>query len=126
MTAEGIFQFVAPITAGICLILAMGWMWAPKLILNIFGIAYPDSAIIVARRGAALFLGIGATFAIAGKSHDETLRHALCAGMAVSCTLLAILGFLERSRRAAGAGIWLAIMVEAALATALVLVLCLN
>lgn len=126
MTAEGVFQVVAPITAGTCLILAMGWMWTPKLILNVFGIAYADSAIIVARRGAALFLGIGILFATAWQSHDETLRHALCAGMAVSCTLLAILGLLERSRRAAGTGIWLAIVVEAVLAAALVLVLRLN
>ena len=126
MTAEGIFQFIAPITAGICLILALGWLWAPKLILNVFGIAYADSAIIVARRGAALFLGIGILFAMAWQSHDETLRRALCAGMAASCTLLAMLGLLERSRQAAGTGIWLAIIVEAVLAAVLVLVLRLH
>ncbi len=54
-----------PIRRGICLALAFIWLRVPQFLLWIWRIDGPGPALLVARRGGALFLGVGAMLFLA-------------------------------------------------------------
>ena len=93
-------------------------MLVPEFILWVWQIDSPEPALIVARRGAALFLGIGALLFLARNAETSPARRAIATGLAISCSTLAGLGIFEFATEHAGVGIWLAITVELALAIA--------
>ena len=112
------FRVVSITASGICFALACLWMLVPQFILWVWQIDSPEPALIVARRGAALFLGIGALLFLARNAETSAARRAIATGLAISCSTLAALGIFEFATKHAGIGIWLAITVEIALAAA--------
>jgi len=112
------FHRLAQVSAIICIGLAVVWIGAPQWLLTLWGMDSPAPAVMVARRGGALFLGLATMLFMlrhAGKSRE---RDAVSLGMAVACTALAALGLHEWISLRAGNAIWLAILTEIPLAAA--------
>jgi hypothetical protein len=113
------FRTVAIIAAVICFALAAVWLLAPSFLLSLWGVQYTYPVGLVARRGAALFLGIGVMLFLARNAEPSSSRFALSQGLAVGCIALAALGVIELVTGHAGIGILSAVLVEVALACAL-------
>ncbi len=99
----------------LCIALAAGWLLFPQFILGLWQIGGGKAAVFTAHRSAALFLGFGAMLWLARDAEKSPARDAMAAGFSVGCAALAVLGTLEFAAGNAGAGIWLAVIVEAAL-----------
>ena len=112
------FRAVALAASGICLALALFWLVFPQILLWIWQVDSPEPALLVARRGGALFLGVGAMLFLARDAESSSVRRAIATGLSISCATLAALGLYEFAAGHAGVGIFLAIVVELALATA--------
>jgi len=110
------FRIVALAASGICLALALLWMLFPQFILWLWRIDSPEPAVLLARRSAALFLGVGAMLFLARNAESSPTRHAIAVGFSITCIMLAALGVYEFAAAHAGVGIWLAVVVELALA----------
>jgi len=80
------------------------------------------SADLVARRGAALYAGVGVMVFMARGAAPSPARSALLAGMVTACSLLAALGIGELASGHAGRGILVAVMLEILLVLAVVFV----
>lgn len=115
------FRSLAILAATICFGLAAVWLLAPKLLLDIWEVEYSYSVGLVARRAAALFLGIGAMLVLARNSAPSQSRMALTAGFSIACLTLAALGIFELLSGHAGVGILSAVVVEVALAASFLL-----
>lgn len=102
--------------------LAATWIFAPDAMLANWNVASSPSAELVGRRAAALYAGIGVMFFLARRAEPSPARSALTAGMATACLLLAALGVFELLAGHAGAGILAAVLIEAALALAFLLI----
>jgi hypothetical protein len=118
------FKQVAIITALVFLSLAVALMLAPDLMLASWGVEFSTSAGLVARRGAALYIGIAVMFFLARNSEHSTARKALIYGMITSCLILAALGAYEVATGNAASGILFAIFIEIALVIAFTYVEC--
>jgi hypothetical protein len=106
------FRTVAIVASSICLLLASGWLLAPQLILRVWQIAGPEPALVMARRGGALFLGLAATLFLARNAENSSARRAISTGLCLACATLAMLGIGEWIAGHAGIGIGLAAFVE--------------
>jgi hypothetical protein len=109
------FRSLAVIASGVCILLAAVWIAVPQLLLSLWQAGAAPPALLAARRGGALFLGLGLMLWLARNAAPSPARSAIAAGLSLSCAALAVLGALEFALGHAGAGIWLAIVVEAAL-----------
>lgn len=90
----------------------------PGVIYWLFELPTDDTADVMSRRAAFLFLGL-AVIAFAGRNEpNSSMRRIVSLGMAVLMAGLACLGAVEFFRGASGAGIWLAIMTETVFAVA--------
>jgi lysylphosphatidylglycerol synthetase-like protein (DUF2156 family) len=118
------FKQVAIITALVFLSLAVILVSAPDLILASWGVEFSASVGVVARRGAALYIGIAVMFFLARNSEHSTARTALIYGMITSCLILAALGAYEVATGNAASGILPAIFIEIALVIAFTYVGC--
>ncbi|WP_266180515.1 hypothetical protein [Dyella humicola] len=116
------FRGVAVAAGVICLVLALVWMVVPSVLLWLWRIDAAASAELMARRGAALFLGVGIMLLMARDAGPSPARGAIATGLSVSCATLAVLGIYEFVLGHAGVGIWLAIVVEIALAAGFLVV----
>lgn len=110
------FKTLAVTAALVCFALAVVWLVVPGLLPTIWGVEYSYPVGLLARRSAALFLGIGTMFLLARNARASQGRLALMSGFAVGCCALAALGVFEFIAGHAGAGIFSAILVEVALA----------
>lgn len=119
---QSTFRWVATAASAVSFTLAAIWLISPSLVLWMWGIATPDAALLVARRGAALFLGFAVIFAMIRNAEISPIRRAVTLGFAVACATLAALGIWEISAGHAGAGLWLAIVTEIGFAIAMLLV----
>lgn len=119
---QSTFRWVATAASAVSFTLAALWLISPSLILWMWGIATPDAALMVARRGAALFLGFGVIFALIRNHEMSPTRRAVTLGFALACATLAALGIWEISAGRAGAGLWLAIITEIGFAIAALVV----
>ncbi|MBI3563052.1 MAG: hypothetical protein HY080_15185 [Gammaproteobacteria bacterium] len=115
------FKTLAVLSAVLCFVLACTWMFAPKFLLTVWGVSYTDSAGLVARRGAGLFVAIGTMFYVARNSEISLPRYGLIIGFALGCTTLATLGIFELVSGHAGLGILSAVVVEVAFAIAFII-----
>jgi hypothetical protein len=106
------FRLVAIVAAGICWLLAIVWLLAPQLILWLWQIGDPPPALVMARRGGALFLGLSAMLFLARNAKNSPARRAISAGLCLACGSLAVLGIGEWIAGHAGMGIGLAALVE--------------
>ena len=90
-----LFRVVA-LTAGVIfLALACLWMFVPQLILCTWQIDSSEPALLVARRSAALFLGIGALLLLARNAEASPARRAIATGVAITCATHAAQAFLN-------------------------------
>lgn len=96
----------------LCGALFLAWMFVPDFLLLTWGVGYTDAAGFVGRRSAALFLGISLMLARMRTFPPSANRTALADGFALTCGVLAALGFYEAWVGHAGPGIFSAIAVE--------------
>jgi hypothetical protein len=113
------FPTIASAAAPTCFLLSAVWLLQPDTLLAAWGVAYSAAAGLVARRSAALFLGLGIMFLKLRHAEASAARTALMSGFIVSCLALAALGLLEWHVGHAGAGILSAVVVELAFAASL-------
>ena len=71
-----------------------------------------DSTLLMARRGAALFLGLAVMLWLVRNAESSPTRHAIAVGFSVSCAALAALGISDFVAGHAGLGILAAVTVE--------------
>ena len=116
------FRNLAILTSLVCFVLAVTWTLAPNSLLTVWGIEFSYPVGLVSRRGAALFAGIGVMFFRARNAEPSSARSALISGFVVGCVALAVLGTIELATGHAGLGILSAVLVEVALALALLYV----
>lgn len=112
------FRGFAILTSLVFLSLALVWLFAPNVLLSRWGVDFSGSAGLMARRGAALYAGIGVMFFSARTAEPSPARSALVTGFVVACSILAALGVFELATGHAGAGILGAVLIEVALALA--------
>lgn len=111
------FKTAALSASALCATLFCVWMFAPAHLLQLWGVSYSDSVGIVARRNGALFAGFALMLFLASEVPASIARIGICAGIALSCALLAALGVFEFAGGRVAAGIGAAIIVEIAMAT---------
>jgi len=114
------FAVVSRVASAVCIMLAGAWLLAPHILMNLWQIESNDVAMLLSRRSAALFLGMGLILWLSRNSPKSAARDAIASGLFVACAGLALLGGYEFASGRAGSGIWLAVAVEAALAAAFV------
>jgi hypothetical protein len=110
------FRGAAIAASSLCLALAALWMGAPQFILWVWQIDGSQATLVMARRGAALFLGLAVMLWLARDAESSPTRSALAIGFSVCCAALAALGIYDFMAGHAGLGIWMAVVVESALA----------
>jgi hypothetical protein len=115
------FRRAAIGSAFVCFSLALTWTLIPDLLLFSWGVEFSDAAALVGRGEAVMFAGIGIVFFSARDAEPSSIRDALVAGFVFSCCALAALGVFEYVTGHAGPGILSAVVVEIALALALLL-----
>jgi hypothetical protein len=106
------FRSLAILAAAVCFSLAGIWLLAPSLLLSLWDVQDSYPVELMARRGAALFLGIAVMFLSARNAEPSVGRLSLVRGLVVGCLMLACLGILELATGHAGVGILLAVAVE--------------
>jgi len=106
------FHTVCTLVCALCLALALIWMWVPELLLQSWNVGYTEATGLLARRSAALFLGIAVMLARLRASPPSVARTAVADGFAVTCGILAALGLGEMWAGHAGVGILSAVAVE--------------
>lgn len=114
------FHVLATVAAVICFALAAIWLLAPQVLFSILGLEYSQSAGLISRRSAALFVGIGIMLFLARNVVPSPARDALSIGFIVACLVLAGLGVFEFIKNRARIGILLAVAVEVMLAVAFI------
>lgn len=112
------FRTLASLTSIGCFMLAAVWLFAPDLLLSLWGVDFNSSAAFVARRNGAMFLGFGVMFNCARYAQPSTARAAMSTGFAVGCLALSALGFYELASDHVGMGILYAAPAELVLGTA--------
>ncbi|NWD73783.1 hypothetical protein HX890_06570 [Pseudomonas gingeri] len=114
------FHTVCTWVGALCLALTLIWMWVPELLLQSWSVGYSESTGLLARRSAALFLGIALMLARLRSAPPSATRTAVADGFALTCAVLAALGLGEMWAGHAGPGILSAAVVEIFTAWALV------
>lgn len=113
------FSAICTVALLICLSLAFTWAVRPQLLLAMWAIDGNPPALFVGRRAAALFFGLAFVLWAVRRAPPSPVRTAVADGVALACAALAALGLAEFAAGHAGAGILLAVAVEAVLAIAL-------
>ena len=116
------FRTLISISAALALTLSVLLLVVPGPIFALFSVTTDASGDFVARRAAALFLGVAVTSFLARDLAPSPGRSAIAAGVAVMMLALALLGTVEFVRGYAGPGIFLAVIAEAALGGSLLMV----
>lgn len=117
------FRTIAIITALVTFVLGVGYLFAGALVVSRWQIKPTDSVLLLGRRIGALYFGLYVIFFAARSATVSATRTALCAGTAVACSLLAILGAYEFAAGRTGPGILPSAALEALLALGYVSVL---
>lgn len=112
------FRSLAILSTLVFFLLALAWMFAPNLVLSRWGVDFSYSVGLMARRGAALYAGIGVMLFLARNAGPSPARSALVTGFVVACLILATLGVFELATGHTGFGILVAVLIEIALTLA--------
>ncbi len=110
------FRTLAIITALVGFVLAAGYLFAGAIIVGRWHIEPTDSVLLLGRRMAALYLGFAVIMFLARSAPVSPIRTGLCAGAAVTLSLLALLGVYELIQSRVGPGILVSIAIEGLLA----------
>jgi hypothetical protein len=106
------FRSIAVITGVVTLVLGAGYLLAGTLLVRRWRIEPTESVLLLGRRIGALYLGLAVIFFFARSAPVSVARTALCAGTAVACLLLALLGVYERAAGRAGPAILASVAIE--------------
>lgn len=112
------FRTYASINAALFLVLAAVWLFIPAQQLVLWQVAVDEPALLVGRRLAAWYLGVGVMFLFARNAAPSAARTALLAGFVVACLVVGALGVMEWLSGHAGAAILSPVVVEFSLAVA--------
>lgn len=93
--------------------LASVYLVFPQLIFWLFGMPLQSGALVMARRGGALFLGIAVLLYRIRSTDDRSTRMEISTGLLTSCAALAVLGIVDLIAGQVKAGILIAVVVEA-------------
>lgn len=116
------FRALSVLVSILFMAIACVWMFSPSAMLAHWNLGASPSAELVARRGAALYAGVGVMVFMARGAAPSPARSALVAGMVTACSLLAALGIGELASGHAGRGILVAVALEILLVLAFVFV----
>ena len=117
------FTVVAIATSVASLLLGLGWLSAGTLVLKRWQVEANPTGLLVGRRLGAVYLSMAVMLFIARSAPASDLRSALCVGLLVGLTLLAVLGLFELKAGRAGRGILLSVALELLLAAGFLSVL---
>ena len=117
------FRTVATITTIVTLVIGAGYLFAGTLLVGRWQIEPTESVLLLGRRIGGLYLGLSVIFCLARSAPVSVARTALCAGTAVACLLLALLGVYELSAGHAGPAILASAVVESLLALGYIMIL---
>ena len=107
------FSFVARFGAFIAMLLFVTFAFVPVIPFTMLGVAMTPEGLLMARRMAALFLGIALVLWLLRDEADGQMRRRVCLAMSASMATLALFGFYDFIRGSVGLGIWIAVSVEA-------------
>lgn len=110
------FKTLCMITAALSISLFAILLLYPPLIYSIFAIPGHESADLLARRAAMLFLGVAVLSWNSKGANAAQTQRAFALGTIVMMTGLAAVGLFELARGFAGLGILFAIVTELAIA----------
>jgi hypothetical protein len=110
------FTTIATIAAIAATLLSIGFGFAPRFMLDQWGLTHEAPAVFLSRRIAGIYAGLAVMFIIGRDAPPSRLRDAVCIGLAVALALLALTGVIERAARRVTAGIAVSIIVEVFLA----------
>jgi len=106
------FHTLALATAGIFLLIAIVWLFAPARFLTAWGVKDSAETRLIGRRVAALYAGVAIMFFMARHAEPSLTRTALIIGLVNTCLLLAALGCVELLKGRVSQGILAAVVIE--------------
>jgi hypothetical protein len=118
------FYRVSIVTSILLLLLASVLMFAPAQMLTSWGIELTDALGVLARRMAAVYIGMSVMLFFARNAEHSPARTAIIYGVRTTCLLLAALGAYEFSVGHVSNGILPAILVEIVIVIAFACVEC--
>ncbi len=118
------FYRVSVVTSILLLLLASVLMFAPAQMFTSWGIELTEALGVLARRIAAVYIGISVMLFFARNTEHSPARTAIIYGVRTTCLLLAALGAYEFSVGHVTSGILPAIVIEIAIVIAFAWVGC--
>ena len=112
------FRATATVTSVITLLLGAAYALAGPLVLSRWQLLPDASALLLARRVGALYLGLSVIFFLARSAPSSPARKALSAGTAVACFLLATTGLHAIFTGLVGPGMLVSVALELLLSLA--------
>jgi hypothetical protein len=106
------YPFVARFGALIAALLFVTFAFIPVVPFTMLGVAMTPEGLLMARRMAALFLGISLILWFLRDAPDSTLRRQVSLALAISMGAIAAFGFLDFLGGRNGPGVFIAIIVE--------------
>jgi hypothetical protein len=106
------FKLIAQLGALISALLFLTFAFLPVIPFTMLGVAMTPEGLLMARRMAALFLGIALILFLARDAENSDLRRRVCASLSASMAALALFGLYDFVNGGVGYGIWIAITVE--------------
>jgi hypothetical protein len=115
------FKLIAQLGALISALLFLTFAFLPVIPFTMLGVAMTPEGLLMARRMAALFLGIALILFLARGAGNSDLRRKVCAALSASMAALALFGLYDFVQGSVGYGIWIAVTVETFFAVTLAL-----
>jgi hypothetical protein len=106
------FPWIARFGAFIAFLLFLTFAFLPVIPFTMLGVAMTPEGLLMARRMAALFLGIALILFLLRDAENSDSRRRVCASLSVSMAALALFGLYDFALGSVGYGIWIAITVE--------------
>jgi hypothetical protein len=106
------FPFVARFGALVAMSLFVTFAFIPVIPFTMLGVAMMPEGLLMARRMAALFLGIALILWLLRDEADGPARRRMCLALSVSMAAIATFGFLDWLAGRNGPGVFIAIVVE--------------
>jgi hypothetical protein len=106
------FPFVARFGAFIAMLLFVTFAFIPVIPFAMLGVAMTPEGLLMARRMAALFLGISLILWFLRDAADSDKRRSVCLALSISMAALALFGFFDWLGGRNGPGVFIGIAVE--------------
>jgi hypothetical protein len=106
------FPFVARFGALVAMLLFVTFAFIPVIPFTMLGVAMTPEGLLMARRMAALFLGISLILWFLRDAADSEMRRKVCLALSISMAALALFGFFDWLGGRNGPGVFIAIAAE--------------